>query len=191
MSTSVKYPGTGLDEADIPLGNAWFNIEDIFADDALNASVNMDPGESSHSLLLTNFAFTIPEDSVIQGVTVEMQRIVDFPNSAEDDLVELTGGIGTSDDKSSGSPWTNALTVVTYGGGSDLWGLTLGVDEVNSVNFGVRYRTVNNSGVDSVVAEIDYVKITVTYGVPGQAAIRQTRRIRPQAAQELVHEYLW
>jgi hypothetical protein len=56
--------------------------------------------------------------------------------------------------------WLTEYAVRTYGGDSDLWGLTLSPAEVNAVDFGV---VLSAAYFDFDQARIDDISITVHY----------------------------
>lgn len=90
---------------------------------------------NTNSLTCTDFGFTIPGGSTIDGVEV-LYTLTDSGGSAPRRLVESQlyngGNIGTV--KSPGSLWVTQ----TLGGATDIWGATLTPAIVNSMGFGIR-----------------------------------------------------
>jgi hypothetical protein len=90
---------------------------------------------NTNSLTCTDFGFTVPGGSTIDGIEV-LYTLTDSGGSAMRRLVESqlysSGNIGTV--KSPGSLWGNT----TLGGAADVWGATLTPAIVNSMAFGVR-----------------------------------------------------
>jgi hypothetical protein len=169
-SSGPAYPGTVFDNGTgAPYfgdGN-WTNPDNVKAADASVAT-----GVTSHSgfsitnaLTLTDFGFSVPASASVTGIQVEINRkgTNAFDGGINDEKVQLViGGTPSGDDKASVSPWPSTLTVASYGGQSDLWGLSLSAADVNASNFGliVQGDELNATGQ---TASIDYARITVYY----------------------------
>jgi len=195
-TTSAKTAGTVATVSTGAGSTDWTNV----GGSSLQNSLSNDNGDTSYAgcasdflgfgtnqsfdLNLTNF-FTssdVPTGAVINGITVSIKRRNQTSNTTYDvrdvDVQLIKGGTAQGDDKAATSTdWPEgAYAAATYGGASDLWGLTLTQADVIASNFGVRIRITsdNNSFVDEAIfaeARITYVTITVDYslGNPGAA----------------------
>lgn len=155
--------GTGADDGSG--ASVWSNPGNITADDASYA-VNT-PGQSpSDYLEATNFGFSIPVGSTINGIYVEIEvkasQDLPFSHSVGDNSVRLIqGGAIGGTDESTYPHWPTAEGYNIYGSSSDLWGLSWTVAQINASNFGVALNVITvNFGAD---AYVNYVRITVYY----------------------------
>jgi Tfp pilus assembly protein PilX len=150
-------------------GTAWSNPTFVTANDANRATVAPPvSGGLSQNLDITNFGFSIPAYSTIDGITVQVDKFANGTSVTDYDVYLIKGGVsGAGDDKSSGSSWGTTEATSTYGSSSDLWNLSWTPADVNATNFGVRIK-VRNGSSSARTASIDYVRITVDYhGPPG------------------------
>lgn len=114
-------------------------------------------------LKVTNFGFSIPIHSTIDGILVEIERNSTVLNSITDNIVKLVlpSGIIDTTNKSSGAIWPNSDAYASFGSSSDNWGANLTPIDINDVNFGVVI-----SGAATLLAgtaQIDHVRITISY----------------------------
>ena len=82
-----------------------------------------------------------------------------------DNSIKLVKGgtIGGTDHADGSTVWPASPTRVSYGGGTDLWGLTWTPADINSGTFGVAVSALVSSGH----AQIDSIRATVYYSLPG------------------------
>lgn len=170
-TTGYRLAGVGVDDASVGT-IPWYHPGSVTeagnwvaatADTIANA-----PG-TSHYLEATNFGFSVPAGATITGVTVQIVRRRQIVASVADNIVKLVkGGTVQGADKASGATWPGPIQpgtdTATYGGSSDLWGLTLAPSDVNASNFGV---VLSVSIPDlNVIAQVDYIRIKVNYTIP-------------------------
>ena len=79
-------------------------------------------------------------------------------------IVKMNGSIGATN-KALAPTWSLSNTYSSYGNSSDLWGETWAATDINDTNFGVVISAVAD-GI-SPTASIDYIRITVSYTIPG------------------------
>lgn len=158
MSTTGDIiAGTGTSVAR-GAGTAWTNPGNITANDGTVASCTGGASGSAY-LRASNFGFTIPANSLIQGFTVKV------------DMAESSAGTETVSVQivnAAGSPVGTAktfvasgttLVVYTTGSGTDLWGTTgLTATDINDTDFGVYvwYTTSHNTTVDYISIDVNY-----------------------------------
>lgn len=155
-------PSTIVDDGSIG-SVAWSNAGNAAASDDSRAiaSVRSQSG-ASHYLKATNFGFSIPSGSAIDGITVEIERGSDANLQVNDNAVRIVknGSIGTTD--KSGSNWANIDTYATYGGTEDLWGESWTVADINASTFGVAISAACGAPVFRE-ARVDHIRISIHY----------------------------
>ena len=171
MASVTRSAGTGANGSGGGSTN-WTNPGNITASDNSYATFFAQfDGDISKDLDCTNFGFSIPAGSTINGIEVHIER---YGTDITDISINLLNGDGaggeSAQDKSTGASWSSTDTVDSFGGSTDTWGETWSVSDVNSSNFGVRIQCQDNSGgfpptVGS--AQIDHVEITVHYTASG------------------------
>ena len=146
----------------------WSNPGNIEATDGVYATVNVGINFYTWVLLASNFGFSIPGGSTINGITVSVICHA-ASTSVEDFAVYLT--TDTSADAPSGCSNLASLTGIgstdqtnTYGGSTNLWGeSSITVATVNSTGFGagIMFHQVGGGGtklisVDSITMQVFY-----------------------------------
>lgn len=154
-STGQTVCGTGANNAGIG-ATAWTNPGNITANDNTTASCNA--GASSQYLVASNFGFSIPAGSTINGITAIIEA-TEGSGGTENVNAQLQNESGTLFGSSKVVNWSGAgLTQYTYGANNDLWGATITEAIVEDPDFGVRfwYTTAHNTTVDYVSMAIEY-----------------------------------
>ena len=128
-------------------------------------------------LVGSNFGFAIPAGAIINGVTVTVTRSSNTATNVKDKVVQLApaGTLGGTNKANTGTAWGTTFTSPTYGGTSDLWGLTLGASDLNNSAFAVYLQATISFAFDA--AYVDCIKVTVTY----TAVTTSARSIAPTA----------
>ncbi|HEX8184663.1 MAG TPA: hypothetical protein VF747_07920 [Blastocatellia bacterium] len=160
---------------------AWQSINNAKVEDGFYATAtqNNSPAVASHTLILSNFGFSLPAGAVINGVVVEIRRAA---NSTVKDLglVLFTGTESSEDRADTSTLWPVSFSYRTYGTPSDAWGLTLTPELINSSSFSVRFAVVVSNGnvFDPAEARLDNVRVTVHYtpGAPPPPDPRKRKR---------------
>ncbi len=169
-----RIAGTGTD-APGPGGYEWANPGNITADDTSYATCTLPHGGlfgyyRSHYLQGTNFGFDLPSGSSIKGITATIARMSSGGGSnTRDDVVRLIkGGSVAGNDKAVNVNWPDmVIQEASYGGASDLWGLAWTAEDINASNFGLALAVRNASWLYSYTGYVDYMRVTVTYTLPG------------------------
>ncbi len=126
------------------------------------------PGGVSHYLRATGFGFSIPVDSIIDGITTTIEKSIsfDFGGEIDDNIVQLcSAGVQIGDNKAEVGGWIAVDAVTTYGGSSDLWGNVLTVSIVNASSFGFSVSSKEILGA-SIRSRVDQMTMTVSYHIP-------------------------
>jgi len=148
----------------------WTNINNISSSDDNYGYSAVGPGGASYQMLLTGFGFSIPSGATINGITasIERKKTGNAGSSIKDSLIKLIkGGVVSGTDKKSGLNWPTTETVATYGGSSDLWGLTLTHTDVNDANFGIAVAISCFGAKFPATGNIDLITLTVDYTTGG------------------------
>lgn len=157
------FTGTGASFNDGGL-TAWANPTNVQGDTTSTASTCGigTNGGTSHRLRATNFGFSIPAGNTINGIMVEVEQSATGNNRHFWSSVKLlVAGTEVGTDQSDGSNITTTKAFKTFGSGSNLWGLTPTLAEVNASNFGVSFKIVRTGA--SATTSLYRCRITITY----------------------------
>ena len=161
-TTGPNYPGTAAN-VDRAAGLAWSNTGSIATDDASYATVGTDV--NTDYLVASNFGFSIPAGSIIDGILMELVGKTSRVGTYDDGVVSLTKDAGSSfvgDNKADAAlNWTAADQARSYGSSSDDWNAGLTADDVNASGFGIALA-MNFIGQSATIS-VDYMRLTVTY----------------------------
>lgn len=156
-------PGTLADDAGVGT-TVWADPSNAASSNDIYAVNSVALSGTSHYLKATNFGFSIPAGSTINGITVEIERKASGLATITDSRVRLVkGGTIQTTDKASGSNWPESDTYASYGGAADLWGDTWTADDINNSGFGAVLAATSSSGGD---ASVDHMRITIDYTAP-------------------------
>jgi hypothetical protein len=160
MLQGPNQPLTVVDSASYG-STAWSNPGNIVPGaSAQPATVNTgSSGTNSHYLQATNFGFGIPSRATVVGVQVQITR-KSAAGAVNDNVVELVkgGSVQTTRNYAVATAWGTGQTTQSYGGSSDLWGISLQPADVNASNFGVVFA-VNGNDTASVYS----IQVSVSY----------------------------
>lgn len=132
-------------------------------------------GAQTHYLVLSNFGFSIPSGGTIQGIQVNSTFGVSGTLTALDNSVKIVkgGSIGGTDQ----AAVSNINGARTWGGSSNLWGLTWLYSDINASTFGVAVCVSSTgSGSSTVTLSSSNLTITVTYTVVDSDELHHDRR---------------
>ena len=161
-SQGPRYPTTfGEDSSVGTVDWSGINISDVGDDGGLAATFSTTGVR--YYLVTTNFGFTIPPNSLILGIVVEVERMETSTNeNLIDNSVKLVkAGAIVGSEKAQAGEWPLAMTVATYGTSTDLWGVPWTPGEINASTFGVGFSPNKQAG--GGFGQIDFIRITVHY----------------------------
>ena len=141
--------------------NSVVTSNDVYATAFVSSPTNL----TTHYLQSSNYGFSIPNNAVIRGILIEIEKsvdIVDIDIALDHEVKILKGGTYGSENKRSGVPWSTSDTYVSYGGETDLWGETWTSSDINNIGFGVSISA-NGSDGSNFNFRIDHFRITVYY----------------------------
>ncbi len=122
----------------------------------------------SRYLWFMNFGsgWNIPNSATVTGVMVEIEKGQSGADTGQvqDNIVQLiVGGVNTGTNKADTvTNWTVGSDVfATYGGSTDLWGLTLTPSQINTTfGFAIAAKA---TGVGNATARVDFARMTVWF----------------------------
>jgi hypothetical protein len=166
---AVSGVSSGPNDASVGAGIGWTTPGNIGGTGT--ASISVAASSNSANLQGTGYGFAIPSYATIAGITVSISRQSSSSSTStnlRDSIISLVkGGTVQSTNKATTTQFTNTLTTVTYGGVADLWGGTWTPADINASDFGVVLSARNLSTTNARTATIDFMRITVTYSLPG------------------------
>ena len=142
----------------------WANPSYAETSNDSRASATLPLSESSYYLTAVDFGFTIPTDYTIVGVLAGVERNASDNFVLKDYTVRLiVDGTFSGDDKAKTDYWSITEGVQTYGGITDLWGLSLSYSQTNAADFGFGISVKNYSPWVTNYAYVDHIYMTVYY----------------------------
>jgi hypothetical protein len=161
-------PSSGTNQEGIGT-EVWQSPENITSSGSPYATATLYHAHlQSNYLQGTNYNFAIPPEATIAGIEVQINRKSDSrnPNVIDTEVRLVKGGQIVGDNKALPDSWPTTLTVATYGGPTDLWGLTWLPSDINSLDFGVVLAAQrDNNGNNQRQALVDSMQIIVYYEV--------------------------
>lgn len=140
-SEGPNSPGTVTDDASYG-SDSWTTPSNASASDNVYASASENSGPlNSHYLNTTGYNFNIPASGTIDGIIVEIERKCSSQavNSyCKDSVIKLikNGTVQGNNNADTVTQWSLTEAYFSYGGSSDLWGVTLTTSDINASNFG-------------------------------------------------------
>jgi len=176
-SVGPNSPATASDTAGVGT-LTWVNPTAVYSSDNTYTTVNVFGAitSQSHYIACTNYGFSIPSGATIDGIVVEIERKANNSAGSKyvvDFVVKLIKGgtISGSNLADTVTLYPTTDTIATYGGSTNLWGLSWTHTDINASNFGVALSVkVANTLKTNTIASIDHLRITVYYTTGGGAA---------------------
>ncbi len=159
---SVNWAGTG--------SSSWSNAGEARVSDNDRATASVD-GTTTHWLVCTDYGFSIPAGSTINGIVVNVERRSSSTSNggSEDAAVRLVvGGAVQGTDRATGTNYTTSDVVEAHGGAADLWGAASRTPaQINASNFGAAFAaTKPSSSGGSHTISVDHIEVEVHYTPP-------------------------
>lgn len=165
--------GTFTNVADGAGDVAWSDPSNAGASDdayAIAIAIECLVGSGKTQLLqATNFGFTIPTGSTIDGIVAEIERksLLGTVQTSDFSILIMKGGTAQGTNHAVADVWPTTDAYKTYGSSSDKWGVTWTADDINATGFGIQIKAFNpNCDIDTDNAYVDHVRITVHYTEP-------------------------
>jgi hypothetical protein len=148
---------------------AWTSPGNAFSDNAVYASASVD-GTTTNYIVCTNYGFSIPTGSTIDGIVVAVERKSNSTgNGGSQDAAmrAVKGGIIGTTDRSTTTTYTTSDVSENHGSSTDLWGTTWSVTDINASNFGAAFAAQKANAAGSAhTVTVDVITITVHYSPP-------------------------
>lgn len=142
---------------------SWGAPTNIYSSDNTPASASaIGATLTTHYLRATDFDFSIPDGSTIDGITVEIQRKSVYGKDVAVNLV-IGGSIVGSNYADTVNAWPVSYTYKQYGGATDKWGLTPTVSQINAADFGCVLSAKVTADKSKRYIYVDHIRITVNY----------------------------
>jgi|SRR5210317_1916732 hypothetical protein len=172
MSSQTAYAGTGATGAIGGIGTggvAWSNPGNITSSDNSYATVDLsNTNTSAQALVATNFSFSLPLHSSINGVIATFERKASAADTIRDSHIYLVHDNTLLGSNKIAAPayWSTTEGSVSFGGPADTWGASLTQPIIESSSFGVLTDAIwQNVYSGTETAYVDSVSITVYYTV--------------------------
>lgn len=160
MTTSgPNYAGTASNYND---GStvAWTDVSNATGSNSATYAYAGGGAEDSLQVLrLSNFGFSIPDGSTIDGIQVEVYNESVAGNAQWETVKLLIGGVEAGSNLSDAASLSIPADTKVFGDSSELWGLTPSVSDVNDSGFGISL----DIGIAGDTARISWARITITY----------------------------
>lgn len=158
-------------------GTGWSNPGNITTSNDSNATKTLAGTAPSDYLQATNFGFSIPGGATIDGIQAFFEHRCDNDDIIVQNVFLLIGGVASGSDKGASNNVPTSDAETSFGGVSDLWGLTPTPAEINASNFGVEIQYMNGGVADDTI-RVDYIRMAVTYTSPtgGKTILRRRTR---------------
>lgn len=171
--TGLITTGTGANNTGIGT-IAWSNPTNIQVVSSSRATSAVTKNGITNYLFATNFDFSaIPDGSTIDGIYVSAPVSDGGANTNREHTIKLiVGGSVAGSNKAAAVSWnpgssggSGPHTTRTWGGASDLWGLTPSAAEVKASNFGLAIA-VTNTALGTYTLGVHYVQMQIYYTEP-------------------------
>jgi len=145
----------------------WSNTQNAATDDANAAvsSANASAKSSTNILRFTDPGLSIPANSEIVGVQVQIRRFELTTTSVEDNEIFLYAAGRVGDNQADAVNWEATATTKTYGGEDDLWGSAVTQADVTATTFGFELKA-SYGAAGTGDASVEFAQINVCYN-PG------------------------
>ena len=181
MATQTRSAGTINNDASYGT-TAWVNTSNALSSNNTYSTATSSQVNSQY-LKCTNFGFSIPVGSTINGIQVNVERKSNdtSESSVKDSRVRLVKGgtIQTTDKADTTNAWATSDTVKQYGSSGDTWGDSWSSTDINASDFGMVISAYPSGffifGVwEPSVASVDHIEITIDYTPPPSTSTKAT-----------------
>lgn len=171
-SSGPNFPSVATNDTTVGT-RTWTNPSYITSSNNVWSTASAAPFTSTvtNYLKATSFGFAIPSGATINGVEVIFEGFTSLSGGSYGSTYSVKlvkGGTISGTDKSTGQLLGGYSDVtVTYGGPSDLWGLTLTDTDVNDSTFGVVFSEILFAEKMGATGYCDSISIKIYYTVGG------------------------
>ncbi|MBA7678065.1 hypothetical protein ES703_86336 [subsurface metagenome] len=158
-------PGTMLNWT-IVGSRPWANVNNAKISNNVYSTSYITALAYTHYLKATNFGFSIPAGSTIDGIVVGIEYKANNPYVMDNVISLVVGGAVSGDNKKSFFSWPSSDLYRNYGASIDTWGLTLTAADINAADFGMVVQAYSTNRYIDSIASVDHIRITVYYTEP-------------------------
>jgi hypothetical protein len=160
----------------------WTNPNNIFVRDFQYASKVVLANSNSANNVTSGFGFSVPPSATVVGILLTVYRsdITGF-GDLSDHTIQLRNSSGAIGNNKADliDDWPPGPSIATYGGASDVWGISSPTGAtVDDTAFGTLIAVHNSNSDSSETPGLDFVSITVYYRPVGHSfgsVVGQTR----------------
>ena len=144
---------------------SWADTANAQTSNNSRATVTLSGNNASYFLFARDFQFNVPAAATITGIVVRVEKSASRDIDLRDFSIRLMvdGAISGVNKADTGTGWPDSDDYASYGGSSDMWGLSLSVTQVNAAGFGVGVSVRNHSTTLQGSAYCDHIEMTVHY----------------------------
>lgn len=162
-SLGPNYPLTIVNDSTLGVVS-WTSLSSAGVEDGNGATATLGILSTTKFLKCTDYGFSVPSGATINGIEVQVVRLANYYNVIDASAKIVKGGTISGTEKKDTAYWaTGSYETVTYGGASDLWGLSWTDTDINVSTFGFALHVINESLKFTDYPKVDVVKITVYY----------------------------
>ena len=157
---------TVVNDDSVGTGDPWANPGNASARDGTFATMSVSGTTIRNYLRAHNYGFSISADQEILGVVAKIRKLKSDSNSgsiADREVKLVKGGVVSSSSRHISGVWPTAVSTLTHGGASDLWGDSLGPSDINDPNFGLVMNARTSSSSSTNIANVDSIQLIVYY----------------------------
>ena len=108
----------------------------------------------------TDFTMGVPAGATINGVNVEVEKSASAKGVSDETVQLIKRGTAQGENKAIPLDYPASDAYISYGGSTDMWELSLPVEDINASNFGLRFAV---QGANGTNVSIDHIRIKVYY----------------------------
>ena len=142
-------------------GSIWTSPENAALQDAIYTGADLGPDSSTQDLQARNFGFSIPSTATINGIEFVVRLKTDGTTKDQSvKFVKAGTAVGTDFSRGPGVNWPITDTDITFGGPTQLAGVSWTPADINNTDFGINISAL---GAAIGTAYIDYISAKVYY----------------------------
>jgi uncharacterized repeat protein (TIGR01451 family) len=146
---------------------AWTNPGNAVSSNNSYATASVNDNQITNWLECTGYGFSIPADSTITGITLNVERSANNTLVQDYEVRLIKGGVRGAADRATTTNYTNADVVEAHGSSSDMWATTWTPAEVNAANFGAAFSAFKNGTAGGArTVSVDHLQIVIDYTPP-------------------------
>jgi len=183
FTSSMQNAGTAADSSAVGTLTWSFTSSATGALNNSGTTITTSSNATTHYLKLTNFGFSIPGGSTIDGVSAGIAGsyfyVMGTVGSAQwktVKIIDASGTVSATNKAVSTDMPTPSFSTVTFGGAADTWSGDAAIDW-NDADSGIAISCETVGLDNSTTLQIDGIELTITYTTSGGGNNRQRRSV--------------